>query len=111
MYWRDVFRKAAKANGWSWTRVAAESGIPRDRIQNWMRKKADRGQPSISDAIRIAETMGLSLDELFRGRIPDDRLEEILREALRQYLAGLPADAPDAATETKRRGAAPRSTG
>ena len=56
---------------------------PLETLRNWVRQKP-RGEPSVSDAIKIAGVMKLSLDELFCGKIPDDQIERIVRDAIDQ---------------------------
>lgn len=82
MDWQDHFRAAAKRERWSWSLLAKKTGIPPGTLQNWVNPGSPKGEPSITDVIKIAEVMERSLDELFRGRIPDDRVERILREAM-----------------------------
>ena len=73
--WREILRLSLDEHRWQYSRLAKATGIKEDTLRNWMRTKGDRGQPTIDDAIKIAEKTRLSLDELFRGVRPDDQIQ------------------------------------
>ena len=83
---------------WLQAAIARESGVNPNEISRWLRGDHD---PSIVNAIRLADAMNLSLDELFRGNIPDDEMEAILRESLyKAHAIGL-RDSQATATGTR----------
>ncbi len=70
MNWREQYKATAKRHRWWHAEMARRIAVPEGTFRNWMRAKGDRGEPSITEAVLIAEVMGLSLDEVFRGIAP-----------------------------------------
>lgn len=89
MDWQDHLRNAMEKNKppWRLADLAKGTGMDRDKLQRWMRTNRNGGEPTISAAVLIAEAMGKSLDEVFRGQIPDDEIEQILRQSIAQVQA------------------------
>ena len=84
MTWLENFCHYQSKERWTLAELSRQTEISPETLQNWFGRSPNRGEPSISEAILLAETMGMSLDQLFLGVMPDDRLEAILRQALFQ---------------------------
>ena len=75
--WNEYLAAAMERHRWGPTRIAKETGFPESQIGKWSRGEV---VPTIPKAIALAEAMNLSLDEVFRGHIPDQEMEELLAE-------------------------------
>lgn len=80
--WRIHFQSRLDRDGWTVAQLARQSGITAATLYNWLRPEADRGEPPIGDAIKLAHAMGVTLDALFRGGDDVDQIAAIVREAV-----------------------------
>jgi transcriptional regulator with XRE-family HTH domain len=64
--WRIFLKQALERQGVPQKTLARSIGRSYNTWNNWF-KTQPQGEPTISDAIRIAEKLQLTLDELFRG--------------------------------------------
>jgi len=64
--WRIHLKAAIDARGMSQKTLAKRIGCSYNTWNNWM-KSVPEGEPSISAAIRIADALDMTLDEVFRG--------------------------------------------
>lgn len=90
--WRHHLRDAMDRHRWSVARLARDCGFSEDTMRNWLRSAGDRGEPNISDAIKIAEVTGLTLDELFRAIVSEDRVDRLVRETIERLREELQAE-------------------
>lgn len=100
MDWQEALKAAVEKKGWTDSELQRRTGIPYSTISNWIQRGKPKGEPSISKAIAIADALGLSLDETFRGPQPIDpakvdaevrvMMDRAFREAVEQVLRGLP---------------------
>lgn len=100
MTWLVSFKNAMKRHRWTIAELNRRTGIARQTLQNWMAEAGGRGEPRISECLKLAKVMNLSLDELFRGRISSERMEDIFRRAIDEAQEALQADLLDRGGET-----------
>ncbi len=82
MDWYTPFRAALRHRGWTRKRLAAESSVRESTIDNWLdRDPHKRKEPTLTNAIKVANAMGMTLDEVFQGTPRDDEVDQILRDA------------------------------
>ena len=86
---RDAFRDALAASGWSFAYVEKVSGVSAEQL-----KKVSQGKSkstNVDDAVRVAHAFGLSMDEFLGDGTMADRAEivrlwQALTEAERDLL-------------------------
>ncbi|TFG62099.1 MAG: XRE family transcriptional regulator [Gemmatimonadales bacterium] len=64
--WQDHLRSAIAASRMTNRAVAQRARINSNTFTNWLQSEP-KGEPPISAAIRIADALGMTLDEVFRG--------------------------------------------
>ena len=78
--WREQFRRVKDARHLSARELADISGVPEGSVENYL----TRSEIPISAAIKIADALGLSLDEVFRPDVEPETirvLERLLKDA------------------------------
>lgn len=98
---QEYFRAAAEKHRWTFARLARETGIPEGNIANWFSRDPPRGEPDIGEAVKLAEAMKLGMDEVFRGIVPGDQIEEIISEAVWQVRDVIRREVAEAKTGDK----------
>ena len=63
MLW-DNIQKRLDQKKWSLTKLSKETGIPYGTLANYKFRKGQRYDPSFTNVCKIAETLGISLDDL-----------------------------------------------
>ena len=56
-----------KERGLSLRELANRAGIPHETLKSWLYRDGNKGEPPISDAIRLADVFELPMDQIFRG--------------------------------------------
>ncbi|AGT09329.1 helix-turn-helix domain-containing protein [Paracoccus aminophilus] len=62
----DALRDALEATGWSIPTLCREAGVPTTQITKFMQRgaKGERTSTNVDDAAKIANALGLTLDEM-----------------------------------------------
>lgn len=63
MLWITI-QKYLDKKRWSLSRLARETGIPYGTLANYKFRKGQKYDPSFSNACKIADALGVSLDDL-----------------------------------------------
>lgn len=63
MLWKTI-QKYLDKKRWSLSRLSRETGIPYGTLANYKFRKGQKYDPSFSNACKIADALGVSLDEL-----------------------------------------------
>nr|WP_111299409.1 helix-turn-helix transcriptional regulator [Paracoccus saliphilus] len=73
----DALKDALDSSGWSIARLCKEADVSTDQITKFM-QRAGKGQPAstnVDDAVRLANALGLTLDEMLEDRTAELRSE------------------------------------
>ena len=63
MLWETI-QKYLDKKRWSLSRLSRETGIPYGTLANYKFRKGQKYDPSFSNACKIADALGVSLDDL-----------------------------------------------
>lgn len=94
----DALKEALNGSGWSIARLCQEAGVSTDQVTKFMQRagKGERASTNVDDAVKLANALGFTLDEmlqdetailrseavdLWRALTPEER--DILRAAAR----------------------------
>ena len=73
----DALKEALDSSGWSIPRLCREAGVSSDQVTKFM-QRAGKGLPAstnVDDAVKLANALGLTLDEMLEDRTAAARSE------------------------------------
>jgi transcriptional regulator with XRE-family HTH domain len=66
----DALKEALDSSGWSIAKLCKEAGVSSDQVTKFM-QRAGKGQPAstnVDDAVKLANALGMTLDEMLQDR-------------------------------------------
>ncbi|TJZ85808.1 helix-turn-helix domain-containing protein [Paracoccus hibiscisoli] len=75
----DALKEALTSSGWSISRLCQEAGVSTDQVTKFMQRagKGERASTNVDDAVKLANALGFTLDEMLHDQTADLRSEAV----------------------------------
>ena len=75
----DALKEALDSSGWSIPRLCQDAGVSTDQVTKFMQRagKGEHASTNVDDAVKLANALGLTLDEMLKDQTAALRSEAV----------------------------------